>query len=232
MAALSLQEFNMSRQSPGARARSDHRHSLPPRCRIARARLKDLPAIERLRRRDHASLGFLSHGALAEKIRLGHVRVALHRTEPVGCLIHGSLRGPEIRIFLIAVDPAHRGHGVGRLLLNDLIDSAVKAGAAGVSLRCREELAANAFWHAAGFRLHDLEAGRKGALYVWVTPTRDARALSDSPFDFHSRWHPCPRCSRFTCDTWTAGARRHRTCVNCTSVAPSPQRRRRRLSGR
>jgi GNAT superfamily N-acetyltransferase len=185
------------------------------RLRIVPARLVHVPIIDRLRRLDAASLGFLSRGAIEEKIALGHVWLAMEGRRPIGCLIHGSLRRPEVRIFLLMVDPMYRGRGIARALLQDLKRRSISGGAFGLSLRCREKLPANGFWHRAGFALHDVEAGRQGALYVWVQPTVKTREALP-PFRFHSRWHQCPRCGQMTCDTWVAGARRYRTCVQCT----------------
>jgi GNAT superfamily N-acetyltransferase len=190
-------------------------------CRGDDRRLRILPAqpehvslIDHLRRRDSASLGFLSRGAILEKITLGHVWLASIGGRPVGCLIHGSPDRAEVRVFLLMVDPAYRGRGIARRLIANLLRRSLATGARGLSLRCREGLSANAFWHRAGFSLHDLEAGRQGALFVWVRPTKNAPTAKD--FQFHSRWHPCPACGRLTCDTWTAGARRYRTCATCT----------------
>lgn len=139
-------------------------------CRTTAAGPGDLAFIDGLRRRHSKALGFLSTVALAEKVRLGQVRLAVAGGDgrPVGFLLHGSLRKPEVRVFQLAVDPASRGMGVGRRLVADLVERSAAAGAAGVSLRCREELAANRFWHGVGFDLHDLEPARKGALFVWV----------------------------------------------------------------
>lgn len=204
-------------------SRSHSQHAPLASARARQPRIVDAVAaqvdeIDRLRRADASSLGFLSRVALREKIALGHVRVAICRGKVIGCLIHGSLRGPEVRLFVLAVDRAWRGRGVGRLLLHDLLQKARTRCAQAISLRCRENLRANGFWHGVGFKLHDLEAGRNGALFVWTRRTRrggDARGRS-SDFQFHTRWHRCPRCQRWTCDTWTTHARRVKTCESCT----------------
>jgi len=198
--------------------------------RIVRASPNDLPFIEQLGRRDARFLGFLPRAALAEKIRLGFVRLAVlcnpppapmpqdrsisgsfGRTadppisgsfgtasaaraavggRPVGFLLHGSLRRPEVRIFQLAVEASYRRMGIARLLLADLLRHCRQAGIAGVSLRCRGEFAANRFWHRSGFKLHALEEGRGGALYVWVRrvkglaqnrPTEPLGSLQNKP---------------------------------------------------
>ena len=199
--------------------RSARRRVATPRFRPATP--DDLAFVDQLRRRDSRALGFLSRSALAEKIRLGLVRVAVVGRRPAGFLLHGSMRRPEVRVFQLAVHPAFRGRGVARRLVGELAARSASAGARGLSLRCREELAANTFWHAAGFELHDLEPARRGALFVWVRrlPARPAESAGPAepadPFRFHSRWHPCPKCGRMTCDTWSAGGVRRRACADC-----------------
>lgn len=213
-----------------------------PRLRFRLATLDDLGFIDRLRKRDSAALGFLSRTALAEKIRLGWVLLAEpcavdvtwsersrpsddskpkvdHR--PCGFLLHGSLRQPEVRVFQLAVEPAWRGRGVAGRLLRELLRRGRRAGAAGVSLRCREELPANRFWHRSRFTLHDLEPGRRGALYVWVRRLGGRPGSQDGPakLPFHTRWHACPDCGRWTCGSWTRRGVRRGVCQGCLSLA-------------
>ena len=50
-------------------------------------------------------------------------------------------------------------------------------------------------------------------------PLSPGRIVPSSPFSFHSRVHPCPRCGAPTTDTWTRGAVRRRVCARCVSAA-------------
>ena len=204
-----------------------------PRLRFRLATLADLALLESLRRRHSMALGFLSLVTLQDKIRTRRVRLALLEGEPVGFVLHGSLRGPEVRIFQLAVQPVARGLGVGRSLVQTMVRIARRAGAAGVSLRCRDRLEANAFWLDVGFVLQGLEPARQGALCVWVCrldkirSCRGAgeRAASDDPddigtlpFQFHSRWRRCPQCGQPTCGSWSAGSIHRNTCPNCATA--------------
>jgi ribosomal protein S18 acetylase RimI-like enzyme len=239
-----------SAQTPPVVSREPRSRAASARCGTAAATPADLPYIDRLRRADDRALGFLSRAALAEKVRLGHVRLAVADGRVVGYLLHGSMRRPEVRVFQLAIDPSCRGRGIGRRLVADLVRRSAAAGARGISLRCREELPANQFWHRAGFELHDLEPARRGALFVWVrrvTVAQNRRARNEptatinpasidesaaikalvarneaTAFRFHSRWHPCRACGRMTCDTWSAGAKRQSVCVDCAAqLAPN-----------
>jgi GNAT superfamily N-acetyltransferase len=169
-----------------------------------------------------AALGFLPRQALREKIRLGQVLVARQSGRRAGFLHHGSLARPEVRVFQIAVTSEVRRTGVGRALVDALLDRAAGAGARGVSLRCLCFLDANRFWQAAGFRLHATEPGAKGTLNVWVrfvktNPTRECPGRAQ--FLFASRVHPCPACGTPTVDTWVRGARRLALCPGCVAAA-------------
>jgi GNAT superfamily N-acetyltransferase len=188
-----------------------------PALRFTPADPTDIDFIDGLRRRDSSALGFLTRRAIDAKVRSGLVRVARRGEVPVGFVLHGSLAGPEVRVFQLAVAPAERGLGIGRLLVEELLRVAHKAGAAGVSLRCREALAANRFWHANGFKLHDLEQCSGSALYVWIRRLPDTTPPRDCPsFTFSTRWHRCPVCHTWTCGAWTPRGYRRSTCATCT----------------
>ena len=180
----------------------------------------DLAYIVMLQKAHAAALGFLPRQALKEKIDRGQVILARVGGRRAGFLHHGSLRGPEVRVFQIAVSPEVRSTGVGRALVQCLIDRAAAAGAGGVSLRCLSFLDANRFWRAAGFKLHATEPGAKGTLNVWVRRLGGAAGTGAAGrLTFASRVHPCPGCGKATVDTWLSGARRRTLCPGCVAAA-------------
>jgi ribosomal protein S18 acetylase RimI-like enzyme len=73
-----------------------------------------------------------------------------------------SLRGPAGVLYDIVVDPAHRGHGVGRLLLDATVAALAARGAPRVVLSTaeRNEVAQRLFAHA-GFRRTMVEMTRE-----------------------------------------------------------------------
>ena len=176
----------------------------------------DLAYVVSLAKRHPFELGFVQRSALARKIELGRIDLALENGEPCGFIHHGSFANPrtpgEARVFQAAVqyDARRRHHGLN--LVASFLAKAESAGVRGVSLRCLEALDANAFWAEAGFERGGVEPGAKGPLVVW-------RRRLGGPLDWSSRLHPCPACGDLTTDTWTPGPRRHRTCAACTRRA-------------
>ena len=188
---------------------------------VVPATVRDLPFVVAVQKCHGHALGFLPRQALAEKIRRRQVWVARQGRHKLGFLHHGSLARPEVRVFQIAVGEASRRGGVATALVDDLLDRAAAAGAAGLSLRCLSGLDANRFWRAAGFKLLTTEPGAKGELNVWVRRLRrtDPRRTVGTRFAFSSRVHPCPACGRPTVDTWVRGARRLAYCPGCVAAA-------------
>jgi GNAT superfamily N-acetyltransferase len=173
-----------------------------------------------LQKAHHAALGFLPRQALKEKIALGQVLLARVGGTRAGFVHHGSLARPEVRVFQIAVTGDVRSKGVGRALVETLLDRAGSAGARGISLRCLPFLEANRFWRAVGFRLHATEPGARGALNVWVRRlNEDTSDGAGGRFQFSTRVHPCPGCRAPTVDTWVRGGRRLTLCPACVAAA-------------
>ena len=199
--------------APYGTPRATHR---TPAASVARATLRDLPFVVRLQKQHASALGFMPRAALREKIESGRIWLARDDGGTAGYLHHGSLAGPEVRIFQAAVRPDSRRQRLGLALVDDLVRRAAEAGAAGVSLRCLTFLDANRFWAAAGFELLATEPGGKGTLNVWVKRLGPRRGVG---FAFHSRVHPCPGCKAPTVDTWVRGARRLPFCPACVAAA-------------
>ncbi len=174
--------------------------------------MQELSYLVALQKKFHYELGFLPREALASKIERGAVWLARENGEPAGYLCHGSFARPEIRIFQAAIQYDARRRHLGLSLVADLVARARQAGAAGISLRCLNDLDANGFWRAAGFRHSATEPGAKAPLNVWTLRLGAGHR-------FASRIHPCPGCGRTTTDTWTRGARRWSLCPTCVESA-------------
>ena len=197
------------------------RRPVAPPVQVVPAAASDLIFIVGLQKAYHRALGFLPRLALAEKIRRRQVLVARVAGRRTGFLHHGSLARPEVRVFQLAVSPDAQGAGVGSALVGALVESARRAGAQGLSLRCLAFLDANRFWRAVGFTLHAVEPGAQGALNVWVRRVMpDVKPASQGGrFTFASRVHACPACGAPTVDTWVRGARRLSLCGDCVAAA-------------
>lgn len=73
-----------------------------------------------------------------------------------------SLRGPAGALYDIVVDPAHRGQGVGRMLLDATLDMLKQRGAPRVVLSTAEQnAAAQRLFDRAGFRRTMIEMTRE-----------------------------------------------------------------------
>jgi ribosomal-protein-alanine N-acetyltransferase len=85
--------------------------------------------------------------------------------------------GPEVELLLIAVDPQHRGQGIGRSLLETVCNDAYRRGASDLFLEVRENnLAARALYQQCRFvdvgRRADYYAGSAGDRYAAITMRR------------------------------------------------------------
>lgn len=73
-----------------------------------------------------------------------------------------ALRGPAGALYDIAVDPAHRGHGIGRILLDATLEKLKANGAPRVLLSTAEKnVAAQRLFDRAGFRRTMIEMTRE-----------------------------------------------------------------------
>lgn len=123
-----------------------------PRLRPARA--ADLPALLALEARfpgDRLSPRQFRHHLANPRARL---RVAVGEGGLLGYHLLLLRRDSRwARLYSIAVDPAARGRGLGRVLLADAERQARRAGCSGLRLEVRQDnLAANALYAAAGYR--------------------------------------------------------------------------------
>jgi len=73
-----------------------------------------------------------------------------------------SLRGPAGVLYDIVVDPAHRGHGIGRMLLDVTLEALKARGAPRVVLEAAERNpSAQRLFDRAGFRRTMIEMTRE-----------------------------------------------------------------------
>jgi GNAT superfamily N-acetyltransferase len=113
-------------------------------------------------------LGFVRLPSLREQIERGEMLVATLGDEPVGFVDYHRRRDGQITLYHIAVEPAFRAQGVGRVLVAALAQVARDAGCARIALKCPVDLPANAFYREYGFELAETLNGRRRGLNVWV----------------------------------------------------------------
>jgi hypothetical protein len=143
-----------------------------PSVRVATPR--DLRFVLHLARRETDAVGFLPREAVESYLDAGAVAIAMENDAPAGyLLVKDSLSScPAIRPILqaaVCYDARRRCHGLELVALVER--QALEAGRKIIQLKCREELQANLFWHAAGFQpIATQPAGRRrgGRVIVWA----------------------------------------------------------------
>jgi ribosomal-protein-alanine N-acetyltransferase len=80
--------------------------------------------------------------------------------QPVGFSLFRTIGG-EAELLLLAVAPDHQGRGIGRMLLDEFVERARRAGATRVHLEVRDGNPAIAMYRRAGFE----PAGRRQKYY-------------------------------------------------------------------
>lgn len=123
-----------------------------------------------LHRRNSEHLGLLPADSMRWYAERGQVFTVRENGALCGYLIAG-LKPPWSRIWQACVEYDLRGIGHGRTLVADLTRAALARGCTGITLRCREGMAANTFWRALDFVLVGSVpgGGRRGRpLNVWA----------------------------------------------------------------
>lgn len=123
-----------------------------------------------LHRRNSEQLGLLPKDRMRWYVERGQVFTTTEGGLLCGYLIAG-MKAPWARIWQACVEFSLRGLGHGRRLVEQLRDEALRRGCTGITLRCRDGMAANWFWAALGFIILRTVpgGGRRGRpLNVWV----------------------------------------------------------------
>jgi GNAT superfamily N-acetyltransferase len=181
--------------------------SCTPDVRIARP--CDLSFVMDVSKRETYAIGFIPRFAMQRKIELGRILLGQENDCEAGFLHYGSFRAPEVRIFQSAIRYDARRRGLALAMVESLVSTCRANGNVAISLRCLEELEANAFWEAAGFVRIAQEPGRRGTLNVWVRPINPGKVTIES------RVQRCRKCGRPTPHLWTAGGKRWSLCPDC-----------------
>jgi len=127
----------------------------------------DLDVIKLIADEHKEELGFAPRPALARSIDRGQLLVAENAAGVVGFVDFYHRRDEQTTLYHIAVDLAHRGEGIGRALVDALIDDARRYGKSHVQLKCPEGLPANKFYQDLGFEKLGIDPGNRRALLVW-----------------------------------------------------------------
>lgn len=134
---------------------------------VRRGRSEDLDAIKAIADAHKHELGFVLRPALAESIDRGELFVAENDNTVVGFVDFHHRRDEQTTLYHIAVEPDKRRAGIGRALVEALVDDAREHGKSHVQLKCPQDLPANTFYRRLGFSHVDTQTGNQRPLSVW-----------------------------------------------------------------
>lgn len=132
------------------------------------AQLSDLDAVKDLADKHVDSLGFVLRPALEKSIQDRELIVAVMDYLIVGFVHYHFRRDNQVTLYHIVVDEEFQGEGIGRGLVEELIEEAKRANKLFILLKCVVGLYANGFYESLGFQLSETQAGKKRALNVWI----------------------------------------------------------------
>ena len=111
----------------------------------------DVDAVDRLRKANSATLGFLPHEALFEHLRRKWVIGAQCGDGPLAAYILFANRRRDVRVAHVCVCQEFRGKGLARKLMERLATDSRNQGLLALELHCRRDFDANAMWGNLGF---------------------------------------------------------------------------------
>ena len=126
---------------------------------VRHADMQDIDAIKSIADKYSNEIGFVMRPALEEHCKKGFLLVAESGGEIAGfCNFNKRKDGVSV-IYEICTDYRYRGNGVARKMIDALSRP--------IQLKCPIDNESNNFYAAMGFKLIDVEAGKKRKLNVW-----------------------------------------------------------------
>ena len=154
---------------------ADARHQTAVACPVDRS-VRPRPAagalafVGALSRKHYEEIGFLPKPRLEQYYQDGQLWMQTENGEPCGFLVWGN-GWPVLRVYQVCIqyDAQRRLHGAE--LVGRLIRKAEAEGYERISAWVADDIPANDFWNAMGFRLHGQRAGgsKRGRMHnAWV----------------------------------------------------------------
>ena len=132
------------------------------------AELTDLDAIKSIADSNKHSLGFVPRVKIREAVEANRVKVLRTPEEVAGFVIYRHRkRDLQTTLSEICVADSWRNQSGGRLLIDTLYEECEALKREFILLKCPEDLPANDFYSAVGFKRIKTEAGRVRKLNVW-----------------------------------------------------------------
>ncbi len=134
---------------------------------IRKATLNDLDEIKALADANRYELGFVLRPALIRSINRKEVFVAENKSI-MGFVEYHHRRDSQTTIYHIVVCKTYRRVGVGRALINAVIEEAKKFNKKYILSKCPIDLPANKFYEHLGFENSGISNGKNRKLVVWI----------------------------------------------------------------
>ncbi len=135
---------------------------------IRKAKPTDIDAIKEIADAHRRELGFVRRPSLIKSIEQNEVFVAQNGDGLVGFMEFHHRRDLQTTLYNVVVNDDYRREGVGRLLMQNLEEDAIKQGKSLILLKCPEELSANAFYAQLNYKLDRTDSGKSRRLNVWT----------------------------------------------------------------
>ena len=137
--------------------------------RVRLADIEDVAAVKRIVDSNRNAFGFVLKARLEGLARQHELLVKEHDGQIVGFITFHHRRDGWTTIHELCVSEEFQGNGVGRVLVEEVIQQARSAGQKGVRLKCPIDLPSNGFYARLGFNRVSIEDSRDGrrALAVW-----------------------------------------------------------------
>jgi ribosomal protein S18 acetylase RimI-like enzyme len=134
---------------------------------IRKAEQKDLDSIKIIADANKDAIGFVLRPALAEAIQRRWVLVAEGNEQLVGFANYRHRQDQQTTLYEICVAEDYRGNGMGKALLNALVEESRRLGKTIIRLKCPAGNKANDFYDGLGFVRVGLEQGKRRKLIHW-----------------------------------------------------------------
>lgn len=136
--------------------------------KMRQATLDDVVDVKKIADQHRHALGFLPKPVFSDSVKRHSLLVAVSEGHLVGFVRYNHRkRGTETAIYDICVADDYKRQGIGRGLVESLIDECRKNDRVSIMLRCPEDLPANQFYERIGFENNGVEMGRRRKLVTW-----------------------------------------------------------------
>lgn len=128
----------------------------------------DIPKVKQIADANRESLSFLTKSKFKELAEQQRGIVAEEDGQILGFVTFRHRKSDlQTTLSEICVEASRRNQGIGRLLLNALLNDSKCKARSFIQLKCPKDLAANDFYAHLGFKLDRIEQGKARQLNVW-----------------------------------------------------------------